>query len=121
MNQRQFEILNMLVEFNTESPPGRNTDPLQNEIELLLRDLGFSIQREHLYDNDSIIVATLKGEDSEAPKLILNGHVDVASVDDDQYWQYPPFKLTEVDGWLYGRGVSDMKGRCHPYFMFWKG
>ena len=45
MNQRQFEILNMLVEFNTESPPGRNTDPLQNEIELLLRDLGFSIQR----------------------------------------------------------------------------
>ena len=44
MNQRQFEILNMLVEFNTESPPGRNTDPLQNEIELLLRDLGFSIQ-----------------------------------------------------------------------------
>lgn len=116
MNQRQFEILNMLVEFNTESPPGRNTDPLQNEIELLLRDLGFSIQREHLYDNDSIIVATLKGEDSEAPKLILNGHVDVASVDDDQYWQYPPFKLTEVDGWLYGRGVSDMKGGMSSLF-----
>lgn len=116
MNQRQFEILNMLVEFNTESPPGRNTDQLQNEIELLLRDLGFSIQREHLYDNDSIIVDTLKGEDSEAPKLILNGHVDVASVDDDQYWQYPPFKLTEVDGWLYGRGVSDMKGGMSSLF-----
>ncbi|MHB7941735.1 acetylornithine deacetylase [Staphylococcus capitis] len=116
MNQRQFEILNMLVEFNTESPPGRNTDPLQNEIELLLRDLGFSIQREHLYDNDSIIVATLKGEDPEAPKLILNGHVDVASVDDDQYWQYPPFKLTEVDEWLYGRGVSDMKGGMSSLF-----
>ena len=116
MNQRQFEILNMLVEFNTESPPGRNTDQLQNEIELLLRDLGFSIQREHLYDNDIIIVATLKGEDPEAPKLILNGHVDVASVDDDQYWQYPPFKLTEVDGWLYGRGVSDMKGGMSSLF-----
>ena len=116
MNQRQFEILNMLVEFNTESPPGRNTDPLQNEIESLLRDLGFSIQREHLYDNDSIIVATLKGEDPEVPKLILNGHVDVASVDDDQYWQYPPFKLTEVDGWLYGRGVSDMKGGMSSLF-----
>lgn len=116
MNQRQFEILNMLVGFNTESPPGRNTDPLQNEIESLLRDLGFSIQREHLYDNDSIIVATLKGEDPEVPKLILNGHVDVASVDDDQYWQYPPFKLTEVDGWLYGRGVSDMKGGMSSLF-----
>lgn len=116
MNQRQFEILDMLVGFNTESPPGRNTDPLQNEIESLLRNLGFSIQREQLYDNDSVIVATLKGEDSQAPKLILNGHVDVASVDDDQYWQYPPFKLTEVDGWLYGRGVSDMKGGMSSLF-----
>lgn len=116
MNQRQFEILDMLVGFNTESPPGRNTDPLQNEIESLLRNLGFSIQREQLYDNDSVIVATLKGEDSQAPKLILNGHVDVASVDDDRYWQYPPFKLTEVDGWLYGRGVSDMKGGMSSLF-----
>lgn len=116
LDNRQFEILDMLVGFNTESPPGRNTDPLQDEIESLLRDLGFSIQREHLYDNDSVIVATLKGEDSNAPKLILNGHVDVASVDDDQYWQYPPFQLTEVDGWLYGRGVSDMKGGMSSLF-----
>ena len=116
LNNRQFEILDMLVGFNTESPPGRNTDPLQDEIESLLRDLGFSIQREHLYDNDSVIVATLKGEDSNAPKLILNGHVDVASVDDDQYWQYPPFQLTEVGGWLYGRGVSDMKGGMSSLF-----
>ena len=63
-----------------------------------------------------MIVATLKGEDSNAPKLILNGHVDVASVDDDQYWQYPPFQLTEVGGWLYGRGVSDMKGGMSSLF-----
>ena len=41
LNNRQFEILDMLVGFNTESPPGRNTDPLQDEIESLLRDLGF--------------------------------------------------------------------------------
>jgi len=86
LDQRQYELLNMLVSYNTESPPGRNTDPLQDEIESLLEQLGFSIQREQLYENDSVIVATLKGEDPQAPKLILNGHVDVASVDDDQYW-----------------------------------
>ena len=106
----------MLVSYNTESPPGRNTDPLQDEIESLLEQLGFSIQREQLYENDSVIVATLKGEDSQAPKLILNGHVDVASVDDDQYWQYPPFQLTEKGHWLYGRGVSDMKGGMSSLF-----
>ena len=82
LDKRQFEILDMLVKFNTESPPGRNTDPLQDEIETLLKQLDFSIQREQLYDNDSVIVATLKGHNPQAPKLILNGHVDVASVDD---------------------------------------
>ena len=116
LDKRQFEILDMLVRFNTESPPGRNTDPLQDEIETLLKQLDFSIQREQLYDNDSVIVATLKGHNPKAPKLILNGHVDVASVDDDQYWQYPPFKLTNKDEWLYGRGVSDMKGGMSSLF-----
>lgn len=116
LDKRQFEILDMLVKFNTESPPGRNTDPLQDEIETLLKQLDFSIQREQLYDNDSVIVATLKGHNPQAPKLILNGHVDVASVDDDQYWQYPPFKLTNKNEWLYGRGVSDMKGGMSSLF-----
>ena len=116
LDKRQFEILDMLVRFNTESPPGRNTDPLQDEIETLLKQLDFSIQREQLYDNDSVIVAILKGHNPQAPKLILNGHVDVASVDDDQYWQYPPFKLTNKDEWLYGRGVSDMKGGMSSLF-----
>ena len=106
MEQRLFELLDVLVKYNTESPPGRNTDPLQDEIEHILKTLNFDIQREHLYENDSVIVATLKGEDEDAPKLILNGHVDVANVDDDSNWQYPPFQLTEKEGWLYGRGVS---------------
>lgn len=116
MDQRQYDILDMLVSYNTESPPGRNTDPLQDEIESLLKELGFSVQRERRYENDSVIVATLKGEDSQAPKLILNGHIDVASVEDDQYWQYPPFQLTEIGNWLYGRGVSDMKGGMSSLF-----
>lgn len=48
LDKRQFEILDMLVRFNTESPPGRNTDPLQDEIETLLKQLDFSIQREQV-------------------------------------------------------------------------
>ena len=60
MEKRLYNLLELLVGYNTESPPGRNTDPLQDEIELL-KALGFSIQREQLYMNDSVIVATLKG------------------------------------------------------------
>ena len=116
LEQRLFDLLELLVKYNTESPPGRNTDSLQDDIQRLLEDLGFTIQREVLYPNDSIIVATLKGEDPTAPKLILNGHVDVASVDDDREWNYPPFELTHVNDWLYGRGVGDMKGGMAALF-----
>jgi hypothetical protein len=35
---------------------------------IVLKTLNFDIQREHLYENDSVIVATLKGEDEDAPK-----------------------------------------------------
>jgi formylaminopyrimidine deformylase len=116
LNQRQFELLEWLVSYQTESPPGRNTDPLQDDIVQLLKQLGFTIQRETMYKNDSVVIGTLKGTDAQAPKLILNGHIDVASVEDDQYWTYPPFQLTEHQDWLYGRGVSDMKGGMSSLF-----
>lgn len=34
-------------------------------------------------------------------------HLDVVEVSDD--WTFPPFELTEKDGWLIGRGVADDK------------
>ena len=40
MEKRLYNLL-VLVSYNTESPPGRNTDPLQDEIEELLKALGF--------------------------------------------------------------------------------
>ncbi|MEM1190927.1 MAG: acetylornithine deacetylase [Pseudomonadota bacterium] len=41
--------------------------------------------------------------------VVLSGHTDVVPID-DQDWHTDPFKLTERDGLLYGRGTSDMKG-----------
>ena len=39
---------------------------------------------------------------------MLSGHTDVVPVD-GQNWSSDPFRLTECDGKLYGRGSSDMK------------
>lgn len=41
--------------------------------------------------------------------VMLSGHTDVVPVD-GQAWTRPPFRLTEADGRLYGRGAADMKG-----------
>ena len=41
--------------------------------------------------------------------VVLSGHTDVVPVD-GQAWTVDPFRLTEKDGRLYGRGTADMKG-----------
>lgn len=41
--------------------------------------------------------------------IVLSGHSDVVPVA-DQDWSHDPFKMTERDGSLYGRGTCDMKG-----------
>jgi len=42
--------------------------------------------------------------------LILNGHVDVVPAGDEKQWEHGPFSGEIVDGKLYGRGATDMKG-----------
>ena len=45
----------------------------------------------------------------DGPGVILSGHMDVVPVE-GQVWASDPFRLTERDGRLLGRGSSDMKG-----------
>ena len=42
--------------------------------------------------------------------LLLNGHVDVVSVEPRERWTSDPFGAEVRDGKLYGRGAADMKG-----------
>lgn len=42
--------------------------------------------------------------------LILNGHVDVVPEGDHEQWDAHPYSGQIIDGCLYGRGVTDMKG-----------
>ncbi|WP_428927187.1 succinyl-diaminopimelate desuccinylase [Marinibacterium sp. SX1] len=39
----------------------------------------------------------------------FNGHTDVVPVGDEAAWTVAPFGAEERDGWLYGRGATDMK------------
>ncbi len=51
----------------------------------------------------------LRGTDPTAPRLCLNGHVDVVH-EGEETWQEGPWSGTVVDGELHGRGAADMKG-----------
>ncbi|MEM1237205.1 MAG: succinyl-diaminopimelate desuccinylase [Pseudomonadota bacterium] len=49
------------------------------------------------------------GAKDAARRFGFNGHTDVVPVGDVAAWTYPPFGAEIVDGYLYGRGSTDMK------------
>ncbi|MQS75522.1 ArgE/DapE family deacylase [Companilactobacillus halodurans] len=46
---------------------------------------------------------------SGKPVLGISGHMDVVSAGNSDDWNTDPFKMTEKDGQLFGRGITDMK------------
>jgi acetylornithine deacetylase/succinyl-diaminopimelate desuccinylase-like protein len=53
------------------------------------------------------VVVRLRGKAS-GPAVLFLGHLDVVNANPED-WSVDPFKLTEKDGWFYGRGTIDMK------------
>jgi succinyl-diaminopimelate desuccinylase len=49
------------------------------------------------------------GDKGAARRFGYNGHTDVVPVGDESAWTYAPFSAHQDDGWLYGRGATDMK------------
>ncbi|MCI6735664.1 MAG: ArgE/DapE family deacylase [Aerococcus urinaeequi] len=46
---------------------------------------------------------------SGKPVIGISGHMDVVAAGDPSAWDFDPFKMTEHEGNLYGRGTADMK------------
>ncbi|QIE55877.1 acetylornithine deacetylase [Pikeienuella piscinae] len=103
---RSIEILDRLIAFPTVS-----RDP---NIELIrhARDLleAAGVETTLIPDSDggkANLYATIGPKDR--PGVMLSGHTDVVPVE-GQAWTVDPFRLTERDGRLFGRGAADMKG-----------
>jgi succinyl-diaminopimelate desuccinylase len=54
---------------------------------------------------------------SGAPVLVFLGHTDVVPSGPVEQWASPPFAPTVRDGYLYGRGVADMKGSVAAFVI----
>ncbi len=57
------------------------------------------------------IIYTWKGTDPSLKPIALIGHQDVVPVEDKKLgdWTYPPFEAELADGYIWGRGSTDMK------------
>ena len=101
-----LEMIERFISFDTTS---RDSNlPLIHFVRDFLGDLGVeSILTHDSEGRKANLFATIGPTDR--PGIVLSGHTDVVPVD-GQDWTSDPFKLTERDGKLYGRGVVDMKG-----------
>lgn len=61
------------------------------------------------FEGNPNLVAVWKGQ-GDGKSLILNGHIDVVPEGNVQDWDAHPFSGDEIDGKIYGRGSTDMKG-----------
>ena len=100
------DLLEALVAFDTTSRES-NLQLIEFVRDYLAR---FEVPCELIYNDErskANLFATIGPADQ--PGIVLSGHTDVVPVD-GQPWAVAPFKLTERDGKLYGRGSADMKG-----------
>lgn len=100
------EILEKLVAFKTIS--SRSNLSLIQYVQDFLAGYGVSSELVSDDSGEKAALYALIGP-AEPGGVVLSGHTDVVPVQ-GQPWTTDPFKLTERDGNLYGRGTCDMKG-----------
>jgi acetylornithine deacetylase/succinyl-diaminopimelate desuccinylase-like protein len=104
-------ILRELIETNTTASSG-NTTNIADQLAVRFKDVaGFP-------ESDVVVVGPTprnrnlivryRGSGIAKPLLLL-AHLDVVEAKRED-WSYDPFKLTETDGYFYGRGTQDVKG-----------
>lgn len=97
------EILKNLIAIDTSMPTMAAIEWVKEY--LLQQDVSCEIIHNKEKETASL-VATIG--DKEKSGIIFSGHLDVVPV--SAGWDTNPFELVEKNGYLYGRGTTDMKG-----------
>ena len=80
-------------------------------LEAALKPLGFDCHRLPFSEAGTPDVDNLYARlGNSGPNFCFAGHTDVVPVGDPAAWKHDPFNAEVVDGTLYGRGATDMKG-----------
>ncbi len=98
-------ILDRLVAFDTTS--SRSNLDLISWVRDYLAGYGIASTLSSAGENKANLFATIGPSDRGG--VVLSGHTDVVPVA-GQEWQSDPFRLSEREARLYGRGSADMKG-----------
>ncbi len=107
--QLAHSIFKQLIEINTTHSSGSVTEAA-GAMRMQLLDAGFP-QEDVTLDGPSPrkqgLIARFRG-DGKLGVIVIFAHLDVVEANRSD-WTQDPFKLTEKDGYFYGRGTQDIK------------
>jgi acetylornithine deacetylase/succinyl-diaminopimelate desuccinylase-like protein len=107
--QLAYDVYKELIEINTVTETG-DTARAADAMAARLLAAGFDSADVQVFKpapRKGNVVARLRGTGARKPILLL-AHIDVVEARRED-WTYDPFKLTEKDGYFYGRGSGDDK------------
>ena len=107
VGEEVLELACRLIKIPSENPPGDMSE-IAGFIEDRLSSIGVSVERYEPAKGRVNLVAGI-GK-SGGRELIFNGHMDVVPAGDRSRWDFDPFLGEVRNGYLLGRGASDMKG-----------
>jgi len=102
------EILRHYIRINTTNPPGNEMEAARY-LEGIVRKEGIEATVYEPAPGRANLMAVCPGKKQGKPLILLN-HMDVVPVEEDK-WDLDPFGGIVKDGYIYGRGTLDMKGK----------
>lgn len=110
VEDQQDELLQLcseLIQINSENPEGDTTE-ITNYIKDYLKEYDFLIDEYQPADKKFNLISSY-GDASKGKTLIYCGHTDVVPAGNLDKWDFDPNSGEIKDGYLLGRGASDMK------------
>lgn len=109
-NLSVIDIANSLVSLKSITPDDAGCQKIISDI---LIDIGFKCTT--ISKNGVTNLWARRGYNS--PLFVFAGHTDVVPAGKIEEWISDPFVPTERDGYIYGRGTSDMKGSIAAFLV----
>lgn len=110
-NKRQEEVVAFCQSLIQSKGYSGGEQDVAEKIKIYCEANGFDEIHIDKYGN---IIGCIKGN-RPGKKLLFDGHIDTVPVSDASKWSHDPFAAEIVDGKMYGRGTSDMKGAVSAF------
>jgi len=117
IHQNREKFLDELKEFATIpsiSTDSKYANDIKKSAEWLVdqfRSLGLDNIKIYPTARHPVVYAEYTKAGKQAPTVLIYGHYDVQPADPLDEWDTPPFEPTIRGDYIYGRGISDMKGQ----------